>query len=213
VDANFEDDDVEVDNNDEVVTNHAPSIRPPYFEDVDSGPRDAWHWAHENEIPLLFICSDMRAPWREWGYVMWDRSRLDEMKLFEEKFADVEARYVPPGPTEEDTRRALEQEGSFQRRAEIYAQGGGGWWSFEDESKVLWLRESPYMLSGGVPPVQFNSLHEAKRFLLSLSLPFDKHREHAIGATPQTVSSGRKILTKIRSVVQSKLGELMERYL
>jgi len=194
-------------------TNPSPVIRPPHFEDADSGPHDAWHWAHENEIPTCFIYSDKRAPWREWGYVMWDRARLDQMKLFEEKFVDAEAKYVPPGPSEEDIRRALDQQASFQRRAEIYAQGGRGWWSFGGESKVFWLRESPYMLSGGVPSVQFNSLHEAKRFLVSLILPFDKHREHASADQPQVEYSGRKLLKKICSVVQSRLGVFMGRYL
>ena len=46
-------------------------------DDFDSGPRDMWRWAHEEQGPEDFVHGAGQAVLRQWAYVMWDRSRLD----------------------------------------------------------------------------------------------------------------------------------------
>jgi hypothetical protein len=57
-------------------------ISPPLFQDVDSGPEDAWRWAHAAESPGDWVYARRQSPLREWGYVMWDRERLDAWGVF-----------------------------------------------------------------------------------------------------------------------------------
>ncbi|PGH08842.1 hypothetical protein AJ79_05846 [Helicocarpus griseus UAMH5409] len=59
-------------------------IPKPWFKDEDSGPEDAWRWAHQAEKSRTFVYSPSNIQLREWSYVMWDRRRLDEWCVFEQ---------------------------------------------------------------------------------------------------------------------------------
>jgi hypothetical protein len=58
-------------------------ITAPFFPDSDTGPVEAWSWAHKEESGRQFLNTPIRQPLREWGYVMWDRARLHEWKVFQ----------------------------------------------------------------------------------------------------------------------------------
>jgi hypothetical protein len=138
-----------------------------FFPDSDTGPVEAWVWAHKEESGRQFINTPIRQPLREWGYVMWDRARLHEWKVFQTPWG-------PPDdypPTTEVLECHAERETSLQRRSEIYRSGGRGWWSFEDESKVVWPKVSDQH-PVRQRPKEVVSLSEAKDFLLTLKLPF-----------------------------------------
>jgi hypothetical protein len=79
------------------------------------------------------------------------------------------ARRFPP--TTEVLKYHREREASLQRRSEIYRSGGRGWWSFEDESKVIWPKVSDQK-PVKQRPKEVVSLSEAKDFLSTLKLPF-----------------------------------------
>ncbi|EEP79128.1 predicted protein [Uncinocarpus reesii 1704] len=49
----------------------------PSSADADTGPLDAWAWARESETYWRLAVADERLPLRKWGYVMWDRARLE----------------------------------------------------------------------------------------------------------------------------------------
>jgi len=108
------------------------NIPPPYFEDPDSGSEDVWRFMHEISTRAYFINGEEWTLHRKWGYVMWDRSTLDDMGIFDEEW-DLSRRVL----REEGASRELRM-ASFKRREEIYRAGGRGWWSFEDESRIVW---------------------------------------------------------------------------
>lgn len=143
-------------------------IRSPFFQDPDTGPADAWRWAHQEETCAHFVNTHARRSLREWAYVMWSRSRLDQMNIFQTP-RDEPAELAP---THDEVQRRDQREASLDRRSHIYWRGGWGWWSFEDESRIVWpdrkgVVERP--LKGGQKEVQ--SLSEAKDFILSLKYP------------------------------------------
>jgi hypothetical protein len=141
-------------------------ITSPFFPDPDKGPADVWRWAHQEDSWAHFVNSPARRSLREWGYVMLDRSRLDEMSIFSTPWEESEDLPL----TADEIRRMVQREESLHRRSEIYRRGGSGWWSFEDESRVVW--PSPVQSAPSKPePKQVNSLSEAKELILSLRIP------------------------------------------
>jgi hypothetical protein len=50
-----------------------------FFLDADEGPREVWKLAHIEARRLTVDDSNLRLSLRQWGYVMWDRARLDEV--------------------------------------------------------------------------------------------------------------------------------------
>lgn len=65
-------------------------LTPPFFADPDSGPADAWRWAHLEERCGKWVYQDNRHDLRHWGYVMWDRSRLDAVGVLQEPWEDAQ---------------------------------------------------------------------------------------------------------------------------
>ncbi|KAJ5105639.1 hypothetical protein NUU61_002986 [Penicillium alfredii] len=58
----------------------------PWYPDRNPGPRDVWLWGRWSlpfDEPLF---SPRTEPLRRWAYVMWDKSRLDEWKVFEQEW-------------------------------------------------------------------------------------------------------------------------------
>jgi len=140
-------------------------IRSPFFQDPDTGPADVWRWAHQEQTCVHFVNTDLRRPLREWAYVMWSRRRLEQMNIFQTPWTEP----LELAPTHEEVQRRDQREASLDRRGEIYWRGGRGWWSFEDESRIIWpdgkgIAGRP--LKGRQKEVK--SLSEAKDFILSL---------------------------------------------
>lgn len=48
----------------------------PFISDED-GPNAAWVWANRGKVEFEYFL-ESTEPLRDWGYVMWDKKRLDE---------------------------------------------------------------------------------------------------------------------------------------
>ncbi|KAH7385023.1 hypothetical protein BKA64DRAFT_681994 [Cadophora sp. MPI-SDFR-AT-0126] len=123
-----------------------------FFKDSDDGPEDAWRWAHsklQSNLPSLMVMTNSFRDYttaRTWGYVMWDRLRLDEWGVFGKdwrqtlKFASYQE-LESKRQKEEEIR--WEVEASWKRREELHLAGGFGWWEETDEGRVEWARGRP----------------------------------------------------------------------
>ena len=139
------------------------NISPPYFKDPDSGPEDVWRLTHEISTRAYFVNGEEWSLHREWGYVMWDRGTLEEIGIFKDDW-DESGR----APWRERVSREL-REASHKRREEIYRAGGRGWWSFEDESRIVWPDgKEPQNIALEEKHKGVETLEEAKAFILSL---------------------------------------------
>ena len=124
----------EYDQNDEedFSRHHAP-----FVHESDPGPATAWRWAHQHETRATFVYADSQSFLRERGYVLWDLSRLEAWPVFQQH-------WEPPDTTAASTDRASYRAALYlrekcKRRSQIYKLGGRGWWSPDDESKVVYL--------------------------------------------------------------------------
>ena len=116
-------------------------IGPPFSNDSDCGPMEAWLWANSNSSKGEFYFRKDHRPLRQRGYVMWDLQRLLDWKLLESPVEDVIAPH-PPGYPERLRREAErnEQSESFKERSRIWMDGGRGWWAPGDESHIQWSK-------------------------------------------------------------------------
>ncbi|RAH63562.1 hypothetical protein BO85DRAFT_495521 [Aspergillus piperis CBS 112811] len=53
----------------------------PWFRDPDSGPENIWRWANQRNQRKHFFAARNAQDLRSWLYVMWDRWRIDEMRV------------------------------------------------------------------------------------------------------------------------------------
>lgn len=116
-------------------------ISPPFLNDSDHGPTEAWRWAHSKSSKSQFYFRKDHRPLRQRGYVMWDLQRLLDWKLLENPVEGVIAQRRPGYP--ERLRREAErdeQRESFKERSRIWMHGGRGWWAPGDESHIQWSR-------------------------------------------------------------------------
>ena len=116
-------------------------ISPPFLNDSDRGPTEAWRWAHSKSSKGQFYFREDHRPLRQRGYVMWDLQRLLDWKLLENPVEDVIAqrRAGYPERLRQQAERD-EQRESFKERTRIWMDGGRGWWTPGDESHIQWPR-------------------------------------------------------------------------
>ncbi|DAA75553.1 TPA_exp: Uncharacterized protein A8136_1627 [Trichophyton benhamiae CBS 112371] len=102
----------------------------------DRGPAEVWRATHLAMSSYNFVMADDHIPLRERGYVMWDYSRLSNWGL-------LRVPWQPPPREPPEVARDMREKvlRSHQRRTEIYLEGGRGWWSEEDESRVIYRRK------------------------------------------------------------------------
>jgi len=51
-------------------------------------PNSAWVWSSGNKVQVLYNEANKQSL-RKWGYVMWDRSRLNDWQVLGENISDV----------------------------------------------------------------------------------------------------------------------------
>lgn len=152
-------------------------IKQPYYWESDPGPADGWRWAHQEESWAHWVYQENRRGLRRWGYVMWDRSRLEAVGLFREPWDESSYSGSAALEQQDAARRRAGLQESWERREWVWKRGGRGWWSGGDESKVIYpeaVEESrprrmsepgnPSTLSSG----WLESLHEAKDMLVAM---------------------------------------------
>ena len=151
-------------------------IKSPFYSESDTGPADIWRWAHQGETLSHVVYQANRETLREWGYVMWDRSRLDSFGIFDEPWDAEIARRNESWEHDQAIERHIKMRASWEKREQVYIFGGTGWWNPGDYSKIQW--------PGGKVPVQFRklpalpvrhhptSLDGAREMLSMMKLPF-----------------------------------------
>ena len=96
-------------------------------------------WAHGDTDPYNFDLHWEMYELRRRGYVMWDLGRCEQVTDRTEYWEDsvlMDDEEPTPPPVS-----LVAVEKSYKRRTEIWQQGGQGWWSAEDESRVVWSGE------------------------------------------------------------------------
>ncbi|RYC60519.1 hypothetical protein CHU98_g5702 [Xylaria longipes] len=148
---------------------YALKVKRPYFEDPGDGPFSMWKWAHESASLRRSVYQRGQAKLRKWGYVMWDRARLDTLPIFRDRWQPPVfspfGRSLPDDPVGEVDERWVS---SWRERSRIYNEQGRGWWDFGDESKIVWARGKD---DPGKTHNTPTSLDEAKRAILALERP------------------------------------------
>ncbi|RSL54353.1 hypothetical protein CEP54_009965 [Fusarium duplospermum] len=114
----------------------------PTYPDIpgDPGPLRVFELVqHDSQANKLVAQVEFRS-YRRWGYVFWDEARLEKLgALTQDGLAKLTA---PANPLEAYSMLEYSQlRESRARRSEIWQQGGTGWWSEDDESKVVWPEE------------------------------------------------------------------------
>ncbi|KAI0426620.1 hypothetical protein F5Y09DRAFT_318433 [Xylaria sp. FL1042] len=105
-----------------------PYIKQPFYVDQDSGPADAWRWAHYEESWRNWVYQKNRHSLRKWGYVMWDRCRLEAIGIFHDPWEETDS---------DNSEWLLDEEEARRRQAELYA-----WWVCLDDSRLRWHKEA-----------------------------------------------------------------------
>ncbi|KAK2882611.1 hypothetical protein FQN49_000183 [Arthroderma sp. PD_2] len=98
-----------------------------------SGPAEVWRVTHLDNSSNNFVMANEHIPLRERGYVMWSYGRLSKWGLLEIPWQrPLPNSYSPSVGVADEVNR------SCRRRTEISRNGGSGWWSENDESKVVY---------------------------------------------------------------------------
>lgn len=153
-------------------------MRPPYFADSDRGPMDMWRWAYQEDSWGSWVYQEDKSTLRQWGYVMWDRSRLETTGIFEKPWEDTRDPHEQLLERQEAMRQEAYMQNSWDQREHVQRQGGTGWWCLGDESKLEWRNGDPPKVQVGaagqpdwtcrIPP---KSLEQAWEMLSNMKLP------------------------------------------
>ena len=101
-------------------------VKSPFDEDHDSGPAEAWRWAHARCTKDRFYFLEDHRRFRQRGYVMWDLTRLLDWNFFA-----LPSRALPqerlfnyhPERFEKEDKSNLQRD-SFAERTRIWLEGG-----------------------------------------------------------------------------------------
>ena len=103
--------------------------------DPDTGPAEIWFQAHDGDDTTENVSAEPHRASRKIGYVMMDLSRKQDMASFDGPQKSIE---WDTFDAENYPQEQAQQERSFRIRSEIFANGGRGWWSEGDTSRVQW---------------------------------------------------------------------------
>lgn len=131
-----------------------------YHHDNDPGPQEALKWAQRGLcLNLNTTTTGTEDPvfWKElsevrsWAYVFWDQKRLNHWGVLTSEFE-------PKAETEAERWAATlfdaDIQSSIARRKDIHVAGGSGYWSAEDESRIVWKSGKGSPLDGPLKRAQ-----------------------------------------------------------
>jgi hypothetical protein len=106
--------------------------------DPDPGPAEVWRLTHLDKSCDQFVMAFYpgHRSLRERGYVMWDHERLANWGLLKIPWQ------AQPEAHAEWERARKRMQWSQNRRSKIWRRGGRGWWSANDESKVIYKQST-----------------------------------------------------------------------
>ncbi|KAI1307128.1 hypothetical protein F5Y03DRAFT_126745 [Xylaria venustula] len=157
-------------------------IKQPFFNDLDRGPMNAWRWAHVEETRSNWVYQQNRKELREWGYVLWDQSRLDAVGILHERWEDTVSVRDLVLEQQEAGREHAYMQNSWIQREKVSRAGGSGWWSWGDRSKLKWRTSQTFWNRSGYsrssPELKPTSLQQAREMISSIMLPASASRYH-----------------------------------
>jgi hypothetical protein len=109
-------------------------------DDVDSSPFDIWWYVHKRSFITESVFQPENSVLRRYGYVMWDLPRVFDMKEVRSRVHAARRQAIAEEDEVEKARN--EMESSWRDRAGIFADGGLGYWSVNDLSRVTWTRKN-----------------------------------------------------------------------
>ena len=120
-------------------------VNAPFHHDDDSGPAEAWRWAHAKSTKQRFYFLKEHRLFRQRGYVMWDLKRLLGWNLFALPVQALASERSLSGlerleKQAEEMKQEKMQSDSWRERSRIWQEGGDGWWAPGDESHIRWPR-------------------------------------------------------------------------
>ncbi|CAH0050892.1 unnamed protein product [Clonostachys solani] len=118
-------------------------VRAPLYQDPECGPVRAWETVFCGDLHMRVLRHRYIRIHRRRGYVFWDLARLEKQEF---SGARWETDQAPDPIADYWTNQMLNPPietvlMSRERRSEIWKAGGRGWWSFDDESKVVYPHE------------------------------------------------------------------------
>ncbi|KAI1865140.1 hypothetical protein JX265_008187 [Neoarthrinium moseri] len=147
-----------------------PYSEKPYYDENDTGPEDIHRWSNGLEsatgggdycLADTLLYSQDRGlhsfmnfddwPLRRTGYVMWDRSRLDSIGIFNEPWLGEEQE-VPPEVIHYDHKSF---DASCAERKRLWLAGASGWWAAGNTSKLVWEPRRTEIAEGGQAQLNF----------------------------------------------------------
>lgn len=100
------------------LTEQARLLDSPEVPVPDPGPAEAWRWTHFELGNEQFVWSIHCRELRAWGYVMWDKERLDKSDLYTQPFT------LPPLPDPQDLQRRKDAKiASMMKRRQLWREG------------------------------------------------------------------------------------------
>ncbi|KAM5351173.1 hypothetical protein ACJ41O_003896 [Fusarium nematophilum] len=128
----------------------------PFFSDGDGGAEEIWKLTTLDSDLGIYDHRDLSL--RQWGYVLWDDERLQPLRCLLPPWtaiADLPQDHGSLGTVTEAVRE------SWEARSSLYRRGARGFWSKDDESRLVWphLRKDQASEALKRPP---GSLAEAK---------------------------------------------------
>lgn len=115
-------------------------VTPPFIYEADTGPFTAWWWAYGNEIDYYMYASWELKDLRSTGFIVFDYDRIQRRNLLEFSF---DSRTLFHEKKEARIRWRERMDWSCRRRTELYDRGYRGYWSEDDNSKLIWGYSSP----------------------------------------------------------------------
>jgi hypothetical protein len=102
----------------------------------DLGPFSNWYMAHKDDEFEQSVFSSENGMLRLCGYVIWDHTRVADNPVFRLKLK--RAKLAAEGPFGFDERSWSEMIDSLEARTNVWLDGGSGYWSKDDLSKIVW---------------------------------------------------------------------------
>ncbi|KAI0973402.1 hypothetical protein F4678DRAFT_477867 [Xylaria arbuscula] len=155
-------------------------IKQSFFNDLNPGPMNAWRWAHVEETRSNWVYQHNHKELREWGYVMWDQSRLDAVGILQKRWEDTVSVRNLALEQQEAGREHAYMQNSWIERENVSMAGGSGWSSWGDRSKLKWkTSQTPWKRLGcsySSPELNPTSLQQAREMISSITLPVSARR-------------------------------------
>ncbi|GAP83033.1 putative amp dependent ligase [Rosellinia necatrix] len=104
--------------------------------DTDDGPFRAWQAGHSRIVPYGAWAMLPENAWlRRRAYVFWDLDRIHRNNLL------VLSEKEPTSPSPDDSKDIDDMFKSFDIRSEIWQEGGSGYWSEGDTSRIQYIHD------------------------------------------------------------------------